>query len=84
MYDLIFEVINEKPDSYKYLQQSLAEATKDESNKSIDFYYQLFGKFDDNELLLKILLNNQAFIILTIFNPLIIEKNWSIRERSTL
>lgn len=74
MYDLIFEVINEKPDSYKYLQQSLADVTKDESNKSIDFYYQLFGKFESNELLLKNIIEQPSIYYFNYFNPLIIEK----------
>ena len=56
------------------MQQSLAEATKDESNKSIDFYYQLFGKFDDNELLLKNIIEQPSIYYFNYFNPLIIEK----------
>ena len=74
MYDLISEIINEKPDSYKYLKQPLADVTKDESNKSIDFYYQLFGKFDNNELILKNIFEQPSIYYFNYFNPLIIEK----------
>ena len=74
MYELISEIINDKPDSYKYLQQPLADVTKDESNKNIDFYYQLFGKFENNELISKNIIEQPSIYYFNYFNPLIIEK----------
>ena len=74
MYDLIFDIINKNPGSFKYLKKPLDEATRDESNKNIDFYYELFGKFESNELILKNIFNQPSIFYFNYFNQLIIDE----------
>ncbi len=48
LFNLIFQILEENPNSYKKLKKPLNDAYKSDRQNHIDFYYELFGKFKNN------------------------------------
>tara|TARA_B100000787_G_C16186485_1_gene294958 strand:+ start:170 stop:2011 length:1842 start_codon:yes stop_codon:yes gene_type:complete len=74
LFDLIKEVLQDDPLSYEKLKKPLSEADRSDAGKEIDFYYELFGKFNNITDLTNNMMNQPNIFYFNFWDPKLTNK----------